>query len=637
VYGPGSASRRRALALAGGTLVAFLAASSGRAGGIDLRQQLDTSAYPTVRATVVTAQPTPTAPTLAENGRPVAALGTENLGSAKNIVIAIDRSASMQGKPLTDAVAAAKRFLGAKEQNDRVAVVAFGSDTEQLTDFSASTADAKGALASLSVGTREGTALYDAVALSAESLAGEPQGMRLIVLLTDGRDVSSDTTIAQAIRAAQRAGSSIYAVGIAGEQLTRAPLRRLSAGTGGASYLARSSGELVRIYTQIAAELQRTWRLEYVTAARPGERLRLTASVDGQGRATVRYRIPDEPGAPASVGDTSGGLLPGSVARSTVAPVLAALLVGLLILLAVAVAMRRPAGSWARSRVDAHVGTPRPPAEATRRVQRPAELLASLYGVTERTLGRKPMWERTQSLLQRADLPLRTAEFFFLSGGVALLALIVAVALGIPGLIVLAIVAAAAFVPYLFVSGKAKRRVRAFDDQLPDVLLMLAASLKAGHSLRQGIGVLVEDSNPPSSTEFRRVLAEASLGRPVEQSMVDMAKRLGSEDFEYVVSAVTIQREVGGALAGLLEMVAETVRSRQQFRRKVRALTSMGRLSAYVLIALPFAVAFMLRLVNPGYMQPLLETSTGHQIILVGLVMMAVGSLLLKKTVTFKG
>jgi tight adherence protein B len=632
VSGQSGATRRRVVALAGATLAMFAVAAPGRA-GVELRQQLDTSAFPTVRVTVVTAKPTSTPPELSENGRPVAALRSENLGSSKNVVIAIDRSSSMRGRPLADAVAAARRFLESKEPDDQVAIVTFGADAVRLTGFSGSTADAEAALASLSVGTRDGTALYDAVALSAKSLARASEGKRLIVLLTDGRDVSSDSGIAGAVRAAQEAGSAVYAVGIAGNQFTPAPLRRLAAGTGGAYYLARSSGELTRIYGQIAAELRRTWRLEYLTATRPGQRLNLAASVAGQGTARAVYRLP----AKSTPGDSSGGLLPASVAHSAWAPGLAAFLTGLLILFAAFIAMRKPTGSWARSRVDAHVGTPRPRKEPARRVQRPSEVLASLYGATERTLGRKPTWERVRLLLERADLPLRTVEFFYLSGGVALLALVVSVLLGAPRLVVLVIVTAAVLLPYAVVSRKARRRVRSFDEQLPDVLLMLSASLRAGHSLRQGIDALVEDSAPPTSTEFRRVLAEASLGRPVEQAMADMARRLGSADFDYVVSAIAIQREVGGTLAGLLEMVAETIRSRQQFRRKVRALTSMGRLSAYVLISLPFAVAVMLQLVNPGYMQPLFETSVGHQIIVIGLLMMVIGSLLVKKTVTFKG
>jgi len=255
----------------------------------------------------------------------------------------------------------------------------------------------------------------------------------------------------------------------------------------------------------------------------------------------------------------------------------------------------------------------------------------------ERTLGRKRTWERVQSVLERADLPLRTAEFFYICAGFALVALVVSVAIGLPTLIVLAAGIGAAFVPYAFVASKAKKRIRTFDEQLPDVLQMLAASLRAGHSLRQGIAALVEDSQPPTSIEFRRVLAEASLGRPVEDALTDMASRLRSADFDYVVSAITIQREVGGALASLLEMVAETVRARQQFRRKVRTLTSMGRMTAYVLVALPFVIGFALALVNPGYLDPLFHTSKGHTIVFIGLAMMATGSFFLKRTVSFKG
>jgi tight adherence protein B len=100
---------------------------------------------------------------------------------------------------------------------------------------------------------------------------------------------------------------------------------------------------------------------------------------------------------------------------------------------------------------------------------------------------------------------------------------------------------------------------------------------------------------------------------------------------------VTIQRQVGGSLAGLFDMVADTVRQRQQFARKIKGLTAMGRASAYVLIALPFFIAFALTLLNPSYMAPLYNTSTGHTLIFMGLGMMAFGSLILKKLVSFRG
>ena len=116
-----------------------------------------------------------------------------------------------------------------------------------------------------------------------------------------------------------------------------------------------------------------------------------------------------------------------------------------------------------------------------------------------------------------------------------------------------------------------------------------------------------------------------------------MAERLKSENFAFIVTAVNVQNQVGGSLAGLFDTVADTVRQRQQFARKIKGLTAMGRASAYVLIGLPFFVALALTLLNPSYMHPLYATSTGHTLIMVGLMMMAFGSLILRKLVSFKG
>ena len=116
-----------------------------------------------------------------------------------------------------------------------------------------------------------------------------------------------------------------------------------------------------------------------------------------------------------------------------------------------------------------------------------------------------------------------------------------------------------------------------------------------------------------------------------------MADRIGSKNLSFVITAVTIQRQIGGSLAGLFDMVADTVRQRQQFMRKVRGLTAMGRMSAYVLVGLPFFIAVVVTMMNPVYMSPLYHSSTGHKLIATGFGMLLVGSLMLKKTVSFKG
>jgi len=133
------------------------------------------------------------------------------------------------------------------------------------------------------------------------------------------------------------------------------------------------------------------------------------------------------------------------------------------------------------------------------------------------------------------------------------------------------------------------------------------------------------------------VLTETSLGRPMDDALAEMAVRTGSDNFEFAITAVTIQRQVGGSLAGLFDMVAETVRQRQQFARKIRGLTAMGRMSAYVLVGLPFFVALAITFMNPGYMGPLYHTTTGHYLMVGTLVMMGLGSLMLKKIVSFRG
>ena len=176
-----------------------------------------------------------------------------------------------------------------------------------------------------------------------------------------------------------------------------------------------------------------------------------------------------------------------------------------------------------------------------------------------------------------------------------------------------------------------------FENQLPDLLITLAASLKAGHSFRQGIQSVVEEGAEPASGEFKRVLTETQLGKPMDAALANMAERVGSKNFSFVITAVTIQRQIGGSLSGLFDMVAETVRQRQQFGRKVKALTAMGRMSAYVLVGLPFFLAGTVTVMNSAYMRPLWHTSGGQKMVAAGLVMIAIGSLMLRKIASFRG
>jgi tight adherence protein B len=541
----------------------------------------------------------------------------------------------MAGDPLRDAAAAANAFVNAKPAADSIGVVAFGSHALSLTGFSTSTIDADGALRSISLDPHQGTALYDAIVLASGQLAAQPARGRVLVLLTDGDDTSSRASLDHAIRAARRAGAAVYAIGIAGEGFAPEPLRQLAAATGGRFFLAADSGKLEQVYSTIASELARTWQLTYLTTARPGESIRLRVTVPGQGAAARDVQVPGEPGSAVAPPGPSR-LLPESFYRSRTGTLAVALAVGFCLLLGAGLVLAAKKSVWLRQRLEPHVAPSQ--SRGSRRVRKERfAFAATLIRATERALGNVRHFRALSKRLDRADMPLRAAEFAYIMLGCGIvLGLVVGLATGsVFGLLLGFALGAAS--PFGFVAFKARKRLKAFDNQLPDLLVTLAASLKAGHSFRQGIQTVVDEGQEPASREFKRVLTDTQLGRPMEDSLSEMAVRVNSKNFSFVINAVTIQRQVGGSLAQLLDMVAETVRQRQQFARRIRSLTAMGRLSAYVLVGLPFFLAFVMSLINRSFMEPLWTRHAGHVLIGIGMTMMLIGSAILKKIVSFKG
>jgi tight adherence protein B len=620
----------------GRALAAFVAGLTlpGAALGATEVRAVDASRYPVVSLTVVSGKPSAQAPHLIEDGQPVAGFKAENLGLAKSTVLAVDRSQSMKGKAIEDAIAAARAFVGGKPAADRISLTAFGGTAASLTGFSSSTIDVDTALRTLGVDDVEGTALYDAIVVSAGELASEPLPARAIVVMTDGRDVSSRASLDEAIAAAKEVDAAVYAIAIESPQFSPDALRRMAAETGGSYFGTASTAALGAAYRRIAGELQRTWRLEYVTAGRPGEELSLKALVAGDA-ATATVTVPGH-AAPSIAGKQPSGLVPKAFLESSWAPQVLALVTAILVLVACAFLFSAPKGTWVRARLAPHLGSKKRNARQAGDRQR-LSFVSVLFKATEQALGKKAFWRRLQRLLERGDVPLRAVEFAYLIAGCGLGAGIVAAGLRLQTLAILASMLVGAFIPYALVVLKARRRLRAFENQLPDLLVTMAASLKAGHSFRQGMQTVVDEGAEPASKEFKRVLTETQLGRSMDDALVEMADRIGSKDLAFAITSVTIQRQVGGSLAGLFDMIAETVRNRQQFGRKIKGLTSMGRASAYVLIGLPFFVALAITAINGEYMKPLWHTSTGQKLIFLGLIMMACGASMLKKIVSFRG
>jgi tight adherence protein B len=623
-------NRRRILALA-----AVAAAAVPSAAAAEVRVTgIDTSSYPSIRFSVVTPTPASKVPVVTEEGRPVAALDEHNLGREKSIVLAIDRSQSMTNGALADAVAAARAFLGAKAAGDRVQIVLFGHKAIALTGFSPSPVDASTALRGVVNDRHSGTALYDAVALAARGLHDEVAPGKVLILLTDGRDVSSIETLSDAVAQARADGVVVYPVAIEAPGFSPVALKDLAGSTGGSYHAATSTKSLPAIYGDIARELARTWRVEYLTASRPGDAFHLQARVPGSGSASAAVTLPNGLYASGAPSEPSR-LLPKSLYNGQGTLVIGAL-VALLMLLASGFFLASREGMWLSRRLQPHLAGI---TKETRRRRRNDQLAGfrRILKATEETFGHLKQWRATRRLLERADLPLKPAEFIYIACGCGIVFGLVAAVTAAAPLMIFVAIALGGSCPFLFAKYRAGKRLQAFENQLPDLLVTIAASLKAGHSFRQGIQTVVEEGAQPAAKEFKRVLNETRLGRPMDDALTEMGERVGSKNLEFVINAVTIQRQVGGSLAGLFDMVAEAVRQRQQFARKIRGLTAQGRMSAYVLCGLPFFVALALTLLNHDFMAPLYTTSTGHKLIYIGLGMMAFGSVLLRKIVSFKG
>jgi tight adherence protein B len=262
-----------------------------------------------------------------------------------------------------------------------------------------------------------------------------------------------------------------------------------------------------------------------------------------------------------------------------------------------------------------------------------SSLVQRAVGLTSKVAQRGDLLVKVERLLEQANLPLRPAEaLFFYGAGVALVGLVGVMGAPTPavGLIFAGIVAA---VPVIVVRQLRRRRMKAFEAQLPDTLNLLSGSLRAGYSFLQGLEAVVQETSDPMARELRRVLAEARLGRPLEDALGDVAVRMESNDFDWSVMAIRIQREVGGNLAELLQTVADTMVQRSRLRGEVRALTAEGRISGIIMGLLPVGLGLFMFTASPGYINDLFTSVTGWAMVIGSVVMAAVGFAWIQKII----
>ena len=245
------------------------------------------------------------------------------------------------------------------------------------------------------------------------------------------------------------------------------------------------------------------------------------------------------------------------------------------------------------------------------------------------------MGERLAAPLARADVPMTVPEFALLILGLALAGfvigtLVVGFIVGVP------LACLCGFLPIFYLRSRANKRNRAFADQLPDILTLLVSGLRAGHGLSQALEMLVAQTPAPAAGEFARVTRGMSLGMSIQASLQEMTRRIASDDLFLVVTAITVQYEMGGNLAQTLETIGETIRDRIRIKREIQTFTAQQRFTGTALALLPLGLGVFLFFINREYMMALFEPGWIRMVPAIAVGLQVVGFLVIQKIVSIE-
>ncbi|NUT50892.1 MAG: VWA domain-containing protein [Saccharothrix sp.] len=510
---------------------------------------------------------------------------------SRGVVVVLDTSGSMAPDRIVIARQAIATYVASLPPDVQVGLVTFASKPALVVAPTADRGVLTGALDRLQA--KGDTSLFDAVPIGLSALQGISE--RRMVIVSDGEDTVSKSTLDAAV--GTLAGSGVP-TDVIGFQYSDEALRRIAAAGGGRLLTASDAAALAAAFAALAVPSP------VVTT-------------------TVAAPEPVAPPAPAPAPVAAPA--PGFSWQAGVLVAGTFLVVFLVVLLLLT--PRRSAKIRKLERHLDHYGTQQPvePEQESQAAQTAVVWTARVIGADQS--------DRIGDRLDLAGMKATPAEWTLLricasAVFAALLTLLTNAWLGIPlG------VAAGWFVTWLIVRVRTTKRRAAFADQLPDVLQLIASSLRSGFSLAQAIDAVVRDDTQPTAGEFSRALAATRIGAELEDALERVAHRMRCDDLAWVVMAIRIQRQVGGNLAEVLMTTVATMRDRAQTRRQVRTLSAEGRLSAYVLIGLPIGIALFLFWVRGEYMRPLYTTPAGIVMLAVGTLLLVLGSLWMRKLV----
>ncbi|NPD06759.1 VWA domain-containing protein [Nocardioides sp. zg-1308] len=550
----------------------------------------------------------------------------------RSTVLVVDTSSSMsKGSKYDAAVAAVQAYLESTPPEIAVGLVTFAG---KVKDQIPPSTDRDAILQAVEdAELTRGTSVYDAIDAARELLGTE--GARSLMVLSDGADTSSSTTLDVAGGGAVDAGVVVDVVALQTEgQGDSKQLSSLADSTGGRVIPADPEA-----LSSVLAEQGDILAHQLVVSFDVPEGVEDEASVDVSVTSGEQTYSDSAFVALGAFGfDTPDVVKTGKALVSTPVMLLGAVAVFLGLGGLLTVSLTGPRGpSTAEARLDAYFAGTDTTARSKRKKKtrtEAASLRQSALAVTDKVVN-ADLETRIARRLTGAGSALTASEWLLLHSGIAVAGAVVGFLMGGGVLGVLGLVMGTV-VPWMYLKWRHGRRLNAFNGQLAQTLGLMAGGLQAGLSLPQAVDTVVREGHEPMAGELRRALIEQRLGVDITDALDSVGARMDSEDFGWVVMAIRIQREVGGNLAEILHTVSETLREREYLRRQVKALSAEGRLSGYILVGLPPLIFLYMFFTNREYVSVLYTTGLGYIMLAAAVTLLTVGSWAMSKLATVK-
>jgi tight adherence protein B len=571
---------------------------------------------------------TPGAVSVTENGGSVTglsvlaanAVGQSHFGT----VLLIDASGSMAGAAIDSAMNAARTFAHYRNPHQPLGVVFFNASSTVALPLTADSAAIAKALAQPPALGRY-THIYDAAGIAIAMLQRANISAGSIVLLSDGGESGSRLSQAAVARLAQTQHVRVYTVGVQDPSYSGSTLQSLAHAAGG-QYTAVGSQGLVPLYRELSAELSNQYLIRYTSTSALGRQVRVVASAAGLGSAAATYTAPPVPPAVPVVAAPHHTAFWDSSLGTLVVSALAALLFGIAV--AALLAPRRSVSA----RVSQFV--------SVTQVVEPRKSSTSMFermlGERQRTrLRQSDRWKAFVEDVEIARVGMSAPQILGLAlvGTILVAWLLVTVTSSVFGVVLAGVVPLSVRAGISILAGRERK---AFDEQLPDNLQVVASAMRAGHTFTGALAVVVEDAPEPSRRELRRVLAQEAIGVPMADALRRVSERMQSVDFEHVALVASLQRETGGNTAEVIDRVTETIRDRLDLRRLVGSLTAQGRLAGWIVSMLPVGLLVVISLINPHYMHPMFHRAAGIVMLSIATAMVLAGTYFIRRIVDIK-